>query len=376
VTTGPRAAPVGVTLPPVGVLGVVSVGSIKLERGGRLDDVLIACQRWGEPNADRDNVVLVLHALTGDSHLTGPTGPEHPSPGWWGSMVGPGAPLDTDEWCVLATNVLGGCRGTTGPSSTAADGRPYGSRFPVITIRDQVSAEVAFADALGIDRVAAVIGGSMGGMRALEWVIGHHDRVGAALVLASGARATADQIGIQTAQVRAITGDPQWNGGDYHGGPGPDTGMGLARRIAHLTYRSETELDRRFGNDPQAGEDPTRGGRWAVQSYLDHQADKLTRRFDAGTYVTLTEAMNTHDVGRDRGGLGPALGSIRRPVVVGGIESDRLYPIRLQEQLDAAIRTSTGLRRLPSEFGHDGFLLETGAVGELIRETLDQVSGT
>jgi homoserine O-acetyltransferase len=368
-------------LPPDGVSGLrapvpIPIGRVELERGGELPDVVLAVQRWGELTPRRDNAVLVLHALTGDSHVAGPTGPDHPSPGWWGALVGPGAPLDTDRWCVIAVNVLGGCRGSTGPSSTAPDGRPYGSRFPAITVRDQVSAEVALADALGIDRFAAVLGGSMGGMRALEWAIGHPDRVDGALVLASGARATADQIGTQSAQIRAITNDPAWHDGDYQlAGERPDAGLGLARRIAHLTYRSEIELDTRFANDPQPGEDPAAGGRYAVESYLDHQAGKLIRRFDPGTYVVLSEAMNSHDVGRGRGGIAAALGRIRCPVVVAGIDSDRLYPHRLQAELAAGIPTCDGLRVLPSTFGHDGFLLETQAVGVLVRETLAAANG-
>jgi len=374
-----REAAVG--LPPDGVLGVtaparVPVGRIELERGDVLPDVELAIQRWGTLNPQRSNAVLVLHALTGDSHVVGPAGPDHPSPGWWGALVGPGAPLDTDRWCVIAANVLGGCRGSTGPSSPAPDARPYGSRFPSVTIRDQVAAEVALADALGIDSFAAVLGGSMGGMRALEWAIGHPARVDSALVLASGARATADQIGIQSAQLRAVTGDPAWNGGDYHGlGVRPDSGLGLARRIAHLTYRSEIELDSRFGNAPQTGEEAAADGRFAIQSYLDHQADKLILRFDPGTYVVLTEAMNSHDVGRGRGGVAAALAMIHCPVVVAGIDSDRLYPLRLQKEMAAGIPTSTGLRVLPSTFGHDGFLLETAAVGELVRQTLAAGAG-
>jgi len=365
-----------VALPPDGVLGVtapagIPIGPVELESGAVIPDVVLAIQRWGTLDPRRGNAVLVLHALTGDSHVVGPVGPDHPSPGWWGALVGPGAALDTDRWCVIAANVLGGCRGSTGPSTAAPDGRAYGSRFPAITVRDQVAAEVALADALGIDRFAAVLGGSMGGMRALEWAIGHPTRVDAALVLASGARVTADQIGIQTAQIRAITGDPAWNGGDYAGsGVRPAAGLGLARRIAHLTYRSEIEMDARFGNAPQPGEDPAAGGRYAIQSYLDHQADKLIRRFDPGTYVVLTEAMNSHDVGRGRGGVAAALAGIRCPVVVGGIDSDRLYPLRLQEELAGDIPTCDGIRVLPSTFGHDGFLLETAAVGALVRETL------
>jgi len=376
VTDRPHARRDAAVLPPDCVRGVtapvrIAIGPVELERGGVLPDVVLAIQRWGTLNPQRDNAVLVLHALTGDSHVVGPAGPDHPSPGWWGALVGPGAALDTERWCVIAANVLGGCRGSTGPSSTAADRRPYGSRFPAVTVRDQVTAEVALADVLGIDRFAAVLGGSMGGMRALEWAIGHPGRVDAALVLASGARATADQIGIQTAQIRAITGDPAWDGGDYHGsGARPDTGLGLARRIAQLTYRSEIEMDTRFGNASQTDEDPAAGGRYAIQSYLDHQADKLIRRFDPGTYVVLTEAMNSHDVGRDRGGVAAALEGIRCPVVVGGIDSDRLYPLRLQEELAAGIATCDGVRVLPSRYGHDAFLLETEAVGALVRETL------
>ncbi len=203
--------------------------------------------------------------------------------------------------------MLGGCRGSTGPSSLARDGKPWGSRFPLISIRDQVQADVAALAALGITEVAAVVGGSMGGARALEWVVGYPDRVRAGLLLAVGARATADQIGTQTTQIAAIKADPDWQSGDYHEtGRAPDAGLRLARRFAHLTYRGEIELDTRFANHNQGNEDPTAGGRYAVQSYLEHQGDKLLSRFDAGSYVILTEALNSHDVGRR-----PAAGSPR-----------------------------------------------------------------
>ncbi len=358
-----------------GALQYVRIGEHRLVGGAVLPEVTVALQSWGPLNAARDNAVLVLHALTGDSHVVGESGLGHPSPGWWQGMVGPGAALDTDTWCVIAPNVLGGCRGTTGPGSSAPDGRAWGSRFPAVTIRDQVGVEVSVADALGIDRFAAAVGGSMGGMRALEWAVGHPDRVGAALVLATGARATADQIGTQAAQVAAITADPDWQGGDYHGtGRVPGTGLGLARRIAHLTYRAELELDQRFGHAPQFGEDPARGGRFAVQSYLDHQADKLVARFDAGSYVTLTGAMNTHDVGRGRGGVSAALTRTTTPVVVGGIDSDRLYPLRLQAEIAEGLPGCTGLRVVQSAFGHDGFLVQTQAVGELLAETVQLAS--
>ena len=363
------------TLPVEGEVGILDIGSLTLESGEVLDDVRIAVQRWGELSPERDNVVVVLHALTGDSHVTGPAGPDHPTPGWWDGVAGSGAPIDTDRWCALATNVLGGCRGSTGPSSPAPDGKPWGSRFPAITVRDQVNADLAALSALGVTRVAAVVGGSMGGARALEWIVGHPDTVRAALVLAVGARATADQIGTQSTQVSAIKADPNWQNGDYHeSGRSPDAGIEIARRFAHLTYRGEAELDDRFANDAQGDEDPINGGRYAVQSYLEHQGAKLARRFDAGTYVALTDALSSHDVGRGRGGVAAALSRVTAPVIVGGITSDRLYPLRLQQQLADLLPTCTGLNVVESAYGHDGFLVETEAVYELIRQTLEFAS--
>ncbi|MEZ0340151.1 homoserine O-acetyltransferase [Mycobacterium sp. pV006] len=363
------------TLPPEGEVGVVDIGALTLENGTVLEDVSIAVQRWGELSPNRDNVVVVLHALTGDSHITGPAGPDHPTPGWWDGIAGPGAPIDTDRWCAISTNALGGCRGSTGPSSPAPDGKPYGSRFPVISIRDQVAADIAVLERLGISEVAAVMGGSMGGARALEWIVTHPQRVRAALVLAVGARATADQIGTQSTQVAAIKADPNWLGGDYHGsGDSPGAGLQIARRIAHLTYRGEEELDERFANATQGDEDPCSGGRYAVQSYLEHQGRKLLQRFDAGTYVALTDALSNHDVGRGRGGVEAALRSCPVPTVVGGITSDRLYPLRLQAELAELLPACDGLDVVDSKYGHDGFLLEFDAVGQLIRRTLDLAS--
>jgi homoserine O-acetyltransferase len=345
-----------------------------LEGGGSLRDVTIAYETWGELSPAADNAILVCHALTGDSHAAGELEAGHATPGWWDRIIGPGLALDTDRWFVVCVNVLGGCQGTTGPSSLAPDERPWGSRFPEITVRDQVAVEHRFTDALEIDRWAGVMGGSMGGMRALEWLISHPDRVESGLVLAVGAAATADEIGLQTAQLHAIWADDGYAGGDYYEakeGAGPHRGLGVARRIAHLSYRCEGELEQRFGRMPQDGEDVLHGGRYAVQSYLDHHADKLAHRFDANSYVVLTQAMNTHDVGRDRGGVPAALATITSPVVVAGIDSDRLYPIHLQQEIAAAVPTSDGLRVVTSEYGHDGFLVETEAVGALLRETLE-----
>jgi len=353
------------------------LGAIDLEFGGTLPSVQVGYQTWGTPRRDDSggivNAVLVLHALTGDAHVAGERGPDQPTPGWWDGLIGAGRALDPGQWFVVASNVLGGCRGTTGPSSAAPDGRPWGSRFPRITIRDQVAVEALLADHLNIGRYAAVIGGSMGGMRALEWVLIHPERVASALVLATGAAATADQIGTQTAQLLAIGNAPAWQGGDYHGGPGPIAGLGLARRIAHLTYRSETELEARFGRDWQNQENPltqNHAGRYAIQSYLDHHADKLIKRFDAGTYVALTDAMNTHDIGRGRGGVPKALRAIQSPLLVAGIDTDRLYPLRLQAEIAEYAPADDGLHVVSSAYGHDGFLIEVDAIAELVTRTL------
>ncbi len=336
----------------------------------------LAYETWGRPAPDRSNAVLVLHALTGDSHVAGPAGPGHPTPGWWDALVGPGRALDTDRWFVVAPNVLGGCQGSTGPASLRPDGRYWGGSFPRLTQRDQVLAEAGLADALGIDRWALVIGGSMGGMRAVEWAVSHPERVASLLLLACPAAAGADQIAWATAQLHAIRADPHWRGGDYHDagpGQGPHAGLGVARRIAHITYRAAEELDSRFGNRAQDGEDPGRGGRYQVESYLDHHAAKLVRRFDAASYVVLAEAMNAHDIGRGRGGTRAALARVTARTLVAGVDSDRLYPLAQQEELAAGIPSADRARVIASPYGHDGFLIETPQVAALVRELLDDV---
>nr|WP_079127442.1 homoserine O-acetyltransferase [Streptomyces sp. TP-A0874] len=346
---------------------------LPLEAGGVLPGVSIAYETWGTLAPDGSNAVLVLHALTGDSHVTGPAGAGHPTAGWWDALVGPGLAIDTDRWFVVAPNVLGGCQGSTGPASRRPDGRRWGAAFPTIGQRDQVAAEVQLADALGIDRWALVLGGSMGGMRALEWAVAEPERTGALLVLASCAAASAEQIAWAQIQVRAIRADPGWQGGDYHDagpGGGPHNGLGIARRIAHTTYRSEPELESRFGRTPQGSEDPARGGRYQVESYLDHHADKLVRRFDAGSYVVLSQAMNAHDIGRGRGGTAAALRRVTAPALVVGVDSDRLYPLEQQQRLAAGMPAADRARVIESPCGHDGFLVETEQVGAVITELL------
>ncbi len=335
----------------------IKIGFLLLESGETLPDITIAYQSWGTLNHDKSNAILVNHALTGWSDV----------PGWWPNMVGPGLPFDTDKYFIVCPNVIGGCQGSTGPSSIAADGKPYGSRFPVLTIRDMVAAEVAFTNALGIEKYLLAVGPSLGGMRSLEWAIQLPDRVGAICTIGSSAVATGDQIGTASIQIRAIKSDPYFNKGDYYlQERGPIEGMGIARRIAHLTYRTESEMDVRFGRELQ-GDDT---GRYAVESYLDHQAHKLAKRFDANTYICLTDAMNSHDVGRGRGGVTAALEAITVPVVVVSISTDRLFPPRLQAEIADLVPTAEPLISINSDFGHDGFLVESEAVGEAIRHAL------
>jgi homoserine O-acetyltransferase/O-succinyltransferase len=359
---------------PPGDRKFAAIGELRLERGGVLPDVQMAYETWGELSSSGDNAVLVLHALTGDSHVVGPAGPGHPTSGWWDRLIGRGRPLDTDRWFVVAPNVLGGCQGTTGPSSLAANGCAYGSRFPYLTVRDQVNAEAALADHLGLTRWALVVGGSMGAMRALEWAVTEPSRVERLFVLASTAASTGDQIAWCAPQLAAIRADAGFNGGDYYEaepGHGPHLGMGVARRIAHATYRSEQELNLRFGRRPQTGEDPLGGGgRFAVESYLDHHADKLSHRFDANSYLVLTEAMNSHDVGRGRGGVAAALGRVSARTAVAAISSDRLYPPALNAEIAAGIADCAPLQVLDSPYGHDGFLIEVDRVGEILADLL------
>jgi homoserine O-acetyltransferase/O-succinyltransferase len=343
--------------------------SLQLEGGNSIGPVTVAYETWGRPSPTGDNAVLVEHALTGDSHAAGPAGAGHLTSGWWDPLIGPGAAIDTDRWWVICPNVLGGCQGTTGPASPSPDGPPWGSRFPSITIRDQVTVEAALASALGIERWAAVIGGSMGGMRALEWAVTYPERVERLIVLACGNAASAEQIALCAVQAHAIRLDPQFKGGDYYdgeAGEGPRSGLGLARRIGHISYRSELELATRFGRDPQSGEEPLAGGRYAVESYLDHHADKLSRRFDANSYLVLSRAMDHHDVGRGRGGVERAMSSVRARSTVAAIDSDRLYPPRLQHEIAQLLPERPQVSLIHSQHGHDGFLIESEQVSNVI----------
>lgn len=354
-----------------------------LEGGGVLIGPAMAYETWGTLSDERDNAILVCHALTGDSHAHGELVPGHSTPGWWNGFVGPGRPLDTDRYFVVCVNVIGGCQGSTGPASPdPLTGRPWGSRFPVVSIRDMVRTQAAVADHLGIDRWLAVVGGSMGGMQVLEWGVMYPDRVGALVAIATAAAASAQQIGWWSAGRRAIRMDPCWRGGDYYDalpGDGPHEGLGTARMMSMMTFRSDDVFSTRFGREVV---EPIDGfslwQRFQVERYLDYQGDKLVRRFDANSYLLLTKAMDLHDLGRGRGGTEAAFARLRAPVLAVGVNSDILYPARQAQEitrLAEAAGTPAEYAELDSPHGHDAFLIELDALGEIVTKFFAQQEG-
>ena len=362
---------------PVGNREFANLGPFDFECGGSLPHVRIAYETWGELSAKKDNAVLILHALTGDSHVVGPAGKGHPTAGWWKEVVGPGLAIDTDKWFVVAPNVLGGCQGSTGPASLAPDGYEWGSRFPYTTIRDQVRAQAQFSDAIGIEKWAAVVGGSLGGMHALEWGIMFPDRAEKLAILAAPPATSADEIALNTVQIEAIMLDPHFRAGHYYealDGEGPHRGLALARRISFQNFRTPSELNERFDRASQSDISPLgKGGRFAVASYLDFHGNKFTRRFDANSYITLIEAMNSHDVGRNRDSIEDVLETITLPTLILGIDSDRFFPLLGQKRLAQHIPGNIDKKDvalLKSDFGHDAFLIESEFVGSQISRLL------
>jgi homoserine O-acetyltransferase len=342
-----------------------------LEGGGVLRRLDVAYETWGRPDAGVTNAVLVCHALTGDAHAAGRSGPGQPTAGWWDGLIGPGRAIDTDRFFVVCANVLGGCQGSTGPASVdPTSGRPYGSAFPVVTIRDMVRVQALLADHLGVDRWLAVVGGSMGGMQVLEWGAMYPGRVRSLVPIATCGAASAQQIAFSSVQRAAVALDPRWRGGDYYdaaGGDGPHRGLAVARTMAQITYRTESVFAERFGRQVVDPLDSfSLWQRFEVESYLDYHGEKLARRFDANSYLVINKAMDLHDVGRGRGGVARGLARIRVPSLVMSISSDALYPPHQQTELRDGL-TAAGapveLVTIDSPDGHDAFLLETEQVG-------------
>jgi homoserine O-acetyltransferase/O-succinyltransferase len=345
---------------------------LPLDSGQRLEGVRVAYESYGTLNPAKDNAILVFHATTGDQHVASP----HPitgKPGWWDRMVGPGKPIDTDRFFVLCANVLGGCMGSTGPGSLAPDGRPYAMRFPVITIRDMVRAQVALLDALGIGRLYCAVGGSMGGMQALSLAANWPHLPARVLVIAATATMPAQNIAFQEVGRQAIMADPNWQDGAYYGtGRAPDAGLAVARMAAHITYLSEASLTEKFGRRLQNREEKTFGfdADFQVESYLRHQGAAFKDRFDANSYLYLTRAMSYFDLAEEHGGrLADAFaGSAARFCVV-SFDSDWLYPTKLSRNLAHALNAAgapVSFVELSAPFGHDSFLLDVPALDRVV----------
>jgi homoserine O-acetyltransferase len=356
---------------------------LALDNGVVLSDVTVAFETWGTLNSEASNAVLLCHAWTGDSHVSGPATDGHPTPGWWEGVVGPGLDVDTNEWFVVCANVLGGCQGSTGPASPHPDdGLPYGSRFPVITIRDMVRAQARLADHLGIAVWHSVIGGSMGGMQALEWAVTFPERLRSVAPVATCVQASAQQIAWGAIGRRAIRNDPRWNGGDYYDalpGEGPHEGLATARMVAQVTFRSDNAFTDRFGRDMvgvDSGSMKSLENQFEVERYLEYHGMKLVRRFDANSYMTIGKAMDLHDVSRGRTSLAAAMKRVCVPTLTLGIWSDFLYPEYQQLQIRDMV-SSNGVRtthiEIDSPHGHDAFLIDLDQVGPPIKNFLESV---
>jgi homoserine O-acetyltransferase len=371
---------------------------LPLDCGHLLSPVRIAYETYGRLSAARDNVILVCHALSGDAHAAGySAAPVAESTrdgfgaetrdagksrglGWWDGMIGPGKAFDTDRFFVVSSNLLGGCRGTTGPSSVdPATGRPYGSSFPVITVSDMVRAQRALLDELGIARLAVVAGGSLGGMQALEWAARYPDQVDAIVPIASTHALQPQGVAWNAVARSAITADPDWQGGHYYGtGRTPSAGMGVARMVGHITYLSAESLRDKFGRRLQASDevryrltDPE----FEIESYLRHQADAFVKRFDANTYLYTSRALTYFDLARQhgRGRLDEAVRHVRARALFIAFSSDWLYPPSGSEELAAAFRAAgceTELHVIDAPYGHDCFLLEEARQTPMIRAFL------
>jgi homoserine O-acetyltransferase len=347
---------------------------ILLERGGRLEAFTLAYETYGQLNADKSNAILICHALSGDSHVAGYyTHDPHEKPGWWEEAVGPGKMFDTDRFYVICSNVIGGCQGSTGPASLAPDGKPYGSRFPLITIADMVYAQQYLIDYLDIDQLFAVVGGSMGGMQALQWAVQYPNRVRNALFIASTPRSSAQNIAFNEVGRQAIMGDTNWRGGDYYSGPPPEAGLAVARMIGHLTYMSEASLERKFGRGLDL---PTRkfAPEFMVERYLQYQGQKFVERFDANSYLYITKALDYFDLSEQYGSLKAALQYSRCAFLVVSFSSDWLYPASYAQELVSALEglgRTVQYEHVNSSVGHDSFLVEVELMTKLVGGYLD-----
>lgn len=343
--------------------GTLVVPEFRLENGAVLQAVDVAYETYGELNASGTNAVLVCHALTGDAQAAV----------WWSGLIGRGQALDTEKYFVVCANVLGGCDGSTGPQSIQpSTGRPYGSAFPTVTIRDMVRLQHRLLQEFGVASLHLVIGGSMGGLQAIEWAVTYPSFVKHCIPMAAAQQLSALALAYNDAMRTAIVNDPDWADGDYYGSRGPVQGFALARQIGMITYRSFELFQDRFHRET------TEDHRFQIASYLQYQGQKLVQRFDAGSYLCLLGAMDSHDVGRDRGGLATALRRITARVLWVGIDRDHLFPALEQRACVEALReagVACDYAEIRSTFGHDAFLIEHDQTSQIVQSFLHRVEG-
>lgn len=354
---------------------------LRLESGATLAPVEVAYETYGTLDADRSNAVYVCHALTGDAHAAGHHGAAD-RPGWWDNLIGPGRPLDTDHLFVVCSNILGGCQGSTGPGSIdPATGHPYGLRFPLLSVPDLVAVHRALLRRLGITRLRAAIGGSLGGMQVLQWALDHPGEIEGAIVIAASARLSAQNIAFSAVAREAIMRDPEFAGGDYAvAGVRPDRGLALARMIGHITYLSEEAMREKFGRRIQSGEASGRGFEvdFAVESYLHHQGESFVDRFDANTYLYLTRVMDYFDPFGDQAAVAARLARIDASFLVLSFDSDwRFSTEHAREIVDVlqSARVPVTFREVSAPHGHDSFLLAVPEYHRTIAGFLDRLGG-
>ncbi len=353
-------------------------GTHTLESGAVLPSVTVAYETYGVLNNDRSNVILICHALTGDAHAAGYHDGDE-KPGWWEMVIGPGKALDTNRFFIICSNVLGGCKGTTGPSScNPSTGKPWGATFPVVTIQDMVHVQKKLIDFLGITSLYAVIGGSMGGMQVLTWAVGYPDLVHRAVVIASTAYSTPQQIAFNEVGRSAIRSDPAWKNGAYYPEEGPASGLALARMIGHITYLSDESMHQKFGRDLKGkdryGYDFSTD--FQVESYLHHQGDRFVERFDANSYLYITKAVDYFDL-TENGSLGEAFEKVKAKFLVIGVSSDWLYPSYLSREIVSSLAQldkDVDYCEIRSNYGHDAFLLEGGQMNYLLGRFLSHLT--
>lgn len=352
---------------------------LELDCGRTLSPVTQAYETYGELSPQRDNAILIFHALSGDAHIAGYHAPDDPRPGWWDTMVGPGKAFDTTKYFVICANVIGGCKGSTGPSSIdPATGRPYGLTFPILTLSDMVRAQERLVTHLGIEKLLAVAGGSMGGMMALDWAVLYPDRVAAVLAIATTARITAQSIAFNEVGRQAIMADPRWNQGDYYDNQSPESGLAVARMIGHITYLSDEQMHRKFGRRLQDRETLgfDFGTEFQVESYLRYQGNSFVRRFDANTYLYITKAIDYYDLAHGQRSLVEALERARAEFLVVSFTSDWLFPTEQTKELVRALHANgllTTFLEINSNYGHDAFLLPSDELNAAVTGFLSHV---